>query len=57
MFHVLTETVAEEMTPTSRSLTLFDVTALQVVYSPVTYLDTSELLMTACFEGPCYKVE
>jgi len=30
MFHVLTETVAEEMTPTSRALTLFDVAALEV---------------------------
>lgn len=29
MFHVLTETVAEEMTPTSRALTLFDVASLQ----------------------------
>ena len=30
MFHVLTETVAEEMTPTCRALTLFDVASLQV---------------------------
>lgn len=30
MFHVLTETVAEEMTPTSRALTLFDVAGLEV---------------------------
>lgn len=29
MFHVLTETVAEEMMPTSRALTLFDVAALK----------------------------
>jgi len=30
MFHVLTETVAEEMTPNSRSLSLFDVSGLEV---------------------------
>jgi len=30
MFHVLTETVAEEMTPTSRALSLFDVSGLEV---------------------------
>jgi len=33
MFHVLTETVAEEMTPTSRALSLFDVSGLEVCIS------------------------